>query len=694
MALDANTIVMLHFDASVLQDEKNHTFVGSGNPQLMLGKFNSAAYLDASSSIYMEEDLDILSSDFTIDFWLLFPTSTPDATTAYLLAFGSPADEKLFQFSLKLVANGGLAVFVGTDTPLHGTAISHSDLVGLGANTWFHLSFVYNKTAGNLTIYLNGTLKKTLSGDEFNTSLEDLYTEYQVGTLVAHAIDEFRVSNVKRWTETTYTPPTAPYGEESVVKTNYRHTKAWLRFNTDANTDEIGNKWGINGNLSVSTTNSKFGNALQCTGSNNFMQMQDNIQFGNNNFLIDFYTCINNDATNNTNKYVFYMKNTTSNQEIYLKIAGSLQCQAKAGSSSDSAKNITVTKGSVVHIAYEYNAYKRELYVFVNNSLATTFTNLTFTDYTNWVIAVGGYNANPLTDSTSYSFVGTVDDFKIMVGRTTKDNNTFIASATSGTQYVLANNDAVVNQDSSTTIMLFNDVSNPMYDDCGNKFIHKGGHIKAEPINNVASDTYYVNSSTSPYNYIYQTGSSLTLGNKAFTIDFWTQADPAGYSDQVLFELSNGTSTDIITLKTVANAANTATYLALSKGVTSNSDAASSSNMISGALKHIAVEYDYTNKKLLLFVNGTNTITLTTINFTTTTGWILTLFNSKVATNISKSYYGKIDQFRISTGVNRFSTSASFTPPTRIARTYVVDGIYAPPDYPVSSLVKVPLRLY
>ena len=695
MALDANTIVMLHFDSSVTQDEKNHTFVGSGNPQLILGKFNSAAYLDASSSIYMEEDLDILSSDFTIDFWLKFFDSTPDASTAYLLAFGSEEDEKLFQFSLKLVANGGMTVFVGTDNPLHSNILSHSELVALGANTWFHLSFVYNKTANSLAVYVNGNLKTTITGDSIGATLDELYEEYQVGTLVAHGIDEFRISNTKRWTESTNPPPTEPYGEEEVTKTNYRHTKAWLNFTTDANTDEIGNRWGINGNFTVSTVNAKFGNALQCTGSNNFIQMQDNIYLGNNNFLIDFYTCINNDATNNTNKYVFYMKNTTSNHEIYLKIAGSLQCQAKVGASTASATNITITKGSVVHVAYEYNVYAKEAYVFVNNSKVATFTGVTFTDYTNWVVAVGGYNASPLTDSTSYSFVGTVDDFKIMVGRTTKDNNSFISSASSGTQYVLANNDAVVNQDSSTKIMMFNDVSNPMYDDCGNRFIQRGGNIKAEVINNVSSDTCFVNSSISPYNYIYQSDTTtLTMGNAGFTIDFWTQADPVGKANQVLFELTNGTTADAITLTTATNSNATATYLALSKGTTSNQDTSSNNNIISGALKHVAIEYDYTNKKLLLFVNGTNTITLSSINFSSTTGWTLSLFNSKANVSISKSYTGKIDQFRISTGVNRFSTSSAFTAPTRTARTYVVDGIYSPPDYPIQTAVKIPLRLY
>ena len=689
MALDANTIVMLHFDSSVTQDEKNHTFVGSGNPQLILGKFNSAAYLDASSSIYMEEDLDILSSDFTIDFWLKFFDSTPDASTAYLLAFGSEEDEKLFQFSLKLVANGGMTVFVGTDNPLHSNILSHSELVALGANTWFHLSFVYNKTANSLAVYVNGNLKTTITGDSIGATLDELYEEYQVGTLVAHGIDEFRISNTKRWTESTNPPPTEPYGEEEVTKTNYRHTKAWLNFTTDANTDEIGNRWGINGNFTVSTVNAKFGNALQCTGSNNFIQMQDNIYLGNNNFLIDFYTCINNDATNNTNKYVFYMKNTTSNQEIYLKIAGSLQCQAKIGSGN--ATNITITKGSVVHVAYEYNVYKKEAYVFVNNNKVATFTNVTFTNYTDWLVAVGGYNANPLTDSTSYSFVGTVDSFKIMVGRTTTDNNSFISSASGGTQYALATNDAVVNQDTDTKVMMFNDVSNAMYDDCGSKFIQRGGNIKAQAINNVASDTYYVNSSTSPYNYIYNTN-TLTLGNKSFTVDFWTQADPAGQADQIIFELANGTAADKIVLKTAASASST--YLTLVKGSNEATDSSSSSNVISGALKHVAIEYDYTNKKLLVFVNGTNTLTLSTVNFSTTTGWVLSLFNSKSEANINKAYRGKIDQFRISTGVNRFSTSAAFTAPTRTARTYVVDGIYAPPDYPIESIVKVPLRLY
>ena len=48
----------------------------------------------------------------------------------------------------------------------------------------------------------------------------------------------------------------------------------------------------------------------------------------------------------------------------------------------------------------------------------------------------------------------------------------------------------------------------------------------------------------------------------------------------------------------------------------------------------------------------------------------------------------------MSVGTNRYaSDNTAFTAPTRTGKNFVVDGIYAPPDYPINSTIKIPLRL-
>ena len=565
MALDSDTMVMMHFNTSPILDEQGNTFVASGAPTLQIGHFRSAAYLNSSSSIYMDDDLDILSSDFTIDFWLKFDTTSPDTGIYYLLAFGSDNEEKLFQFSLKLTNGSGMVVLVDSGA-LHATVLTHAQLASLGTN-WFHMAFVYDHTTPSLVCYVNGTATKTITSDELSTDLESLYTEYSGASLVAHYIDEFRISSVKRWTA-DFSVPTSEYGIDQII-TNYQYTKSFLNFNENAITDATGDghMWAVDGDAAVTTTNAKFTKALYSSGGSGYIQNTQSMTLGtNSNFMIDFDAYIPSGSSSISDLVV--MKNN-NNESLNISYTGS----AFNFVISSSTASGSFTAGGFAHISVLYNAYSGALKYFINGTEASTsYTYGTFTNF-DWTFS--------LKPSTT-----TIDNFRIMVGPTINELTVQMGTAQS-VEYNVATSESIVTEDEKTIAMLMNKNENKLitYDDCGNKWLQYGGQLSVEEINSISSDTVVTNTAISPYNYL-KTSSTINLGTGNFTIEFFAQQTDVA-ADEVLCEFYNTTSSDTITINSINPSSGTNSYLSMvAKGniATTNTN---NGNILNNSLHHI-----------------------------------------------------------------------------------------------------------
>ena len=208
--VDDNTLVLLHFDDLATKDKAGNTFVISGTPTLEPGKFGNSVYLESGSALEMEEDINLMNIDFTIDFWLKLITDIGENDTIYLITCGGSS--KIFQFTLKWTKEHGLTVFVGSENQLHDDVLSSEELDTIRTN-WFHLAFVYDSTNNTLDAYIQGVKKKTITNDIYNTSIENLFLDYQNSTKVSYHLDEFRISNIKRFTD-NFTPPIEPYLDE------------------------------------------------------------------------------------------------------------------------------------------------------------------------------------------------------------------------------------------------------------------------------------------------------------------------------------------------------------------------------------------------------------------------------------------------------------------------------------------------
>jgi hypothetical protein len=122
--------------------------------------------------------------------------------------------------------NNGAQIFLGRQGVAFDLSYDYTPLTA----QWFHVAFV--RSSGTLTLYINGQEKASSSTAQSYSTLSapanlgfDGSSAFFVGYM-----DEFRVSDIARWTS-DFTPPTAPYGEQASGGPGNPDTYTW--FTTD-----------------------------------------------------------------------------------------------------------------------------------------------------------------------------------------------------------------------------------------------------------------------------------------------------------------------------------------------------------------------------------------------------------------------------------------------------------------------------
>jgi len=217
---DSYTKALLHFDgadaSTTITDESGKTWTPAGTAQIDTAqyKWTSSLLLDGNSDYIStpdHDDFNVGSGDFTIDFWVRF-NSVPGAGV-YSSFFA--------QFALGWINYSVSLYYGGTEKwyfyySTDGT--STQEILGLTSQTplagvWYHIAVVRN--GSNFDLYIDGQKQttKSISGTIYNSTAVAMIgannpaspTYYNYGY-----IDEFRFSNIARWT-TNFTPPTIPY---------------------------------------------------------------------------------------------------------------------------------------------------------------------------------------------------------------------------------------------------------------------------------------------------------------------------------------------------------------------------------------------------------------------------------------------------------------------------------------------------
>lgn len=213
---DSFTKLLLHFDGSdgsttfTDASASGRTITRTGDPEIdtAQSKFGGASGLFNNGRVQPPDDadLEVGSSDFTIDMWVRCANWTG---TQCLCMKGNNAD-----YWTGFYATGTALYFPGTTNNGGYNFSSSSSFATLSNNTWHHIAA--SRTGNNLYLFLDGVLMDTR--DVTGLSMYNFTHPWSIGSRndggipFVGWIDELRISvGVGRWTA-GFTPPTAAYG--------------------------------------------------------------------------------------------------------------------------------------------------------------------------------------------------------------------------------------------------------------------------------------------------------------------------------------------------------------------------------------------------------------------------------------------------------------------------------------------------
>lgn len=221
MAIDKNTLVLLHLDGNV-KDECGHTFTAT-NIGYANAKFGQGAITkDHTSKIACKNPgFTLGGSDFTIDFWVK-STGSAEYGTLYSISWNTDNNDCYNTIS-EIVQLAGTHGSYCVRTEWSGT--SYGPNFKMSDNVVHHVAVVYQHSKSMTTVYIDGKQVQTYSKKSSNRNVASIciFQEYKhSGTNYMDAstwIDEFRISSCARWTS-NFTPPNAPYGDEGGARSS------------------------------------------------------------------------------------------------------------------------------------------------------------------------------------------------------------------------------------------------------------------------------------------------------------------------------------------------------------------------------------------------------------------------------------------------------------------------------------------
>jgi hypothetical protein len=211
-----DTKTLLHFNgvdgSTTFTDELGRTWTARGTAQIDTDQkvfgtgsalFNGSSYIDTPDS----DDFTLGANSFTFDFWVKRNTL---GTTQFVFGQRS-SDQSLSSTSIR--------AFFSSDNKFNADICQGSTPQGVTSSTtiadanWHHIAIIRNVNL--LKMYIDGT--EVASADATNIVVNNSTYKFAIGVCgeVAAAgfdgwIEEFRFSNVARWTS-NFTPPVGEY---------------------------------------------------------------------------------------------------------------------------------------------------------------------------------------------------------------------------------------------------------------------------------------------------------------------------------------------------------------------------------------------------------------------------------------------------------------------------------------------------
>lgn len=282
-ALDyAGTVLLLHMEN--LADSGPNALIGTLGGSAAItsgGKFGANALSMTTSSSdgisYPTSQLFNIAAntDFTIEYWLKPSNPTAGGQNATFTFNGASADRSPY---VMLSGNNMSWRGINTGNELH-PPFAH----GMTAGTWYHVAHV--KSGTSFSTYINGVRKST----GINTTLVNEAKSFTIGgkgigTTCAGLIDEFRLSNVARYSGASFDVQTAAFPNKVVYVAQgdpyYNYNSLLLHMDgVDGSTsfvDAIGHPVvSISGSPTIRTNKFKFG------GSSTFFNGSGGLVYSN-----------------------------------------------------------------------------------------------------------------------------------------------------------------------------------------------------------------------------------------------------------------------------------------------------------------------------------------------------------------------------------------------------------------------------
>ena len=224
---DANTLLLLHFDNSLVNSAIGGSSIGDPVRSNTYG-FDSSTYKFGSGCFYSnvvvyfigtgpEADIKTaMQSDFTLDYWAKIDATVENYPDICLLGDTTNQDQSVIMISH--YDTPGYGVGLRVKSTLNGGS-SYNINRGLGvynyaqSGSWNHYALVRKDNVLNL--YVNGNLVYNWA---FNPTIPSTQQHVSFGGFIdgvtsrhtLNRFDEIRLSNIARWTA-NFTPPTQAY---------------------------------------------------------------------------------------------------------------------------------------------------------------------------------------------------------------------------------------------------------------------------------------------------------------------------------------------------------------------------------------------------------------------------------------------------------------------------------------------------
>lgn len=218
IAGDLNTKLLLHFDNNVIDSSPyNVTTSQASGTSFTTGRFNQGfigkileSPTDPPSISTPDGYLSgLLNTDFTIDFWLYGPGIEPyQGAAVFALGMDVNNFEYPLFFSISPPAEGyNYVALMGYKDSANYQVIAGA-VSSVVFSNWAHIAVTKNATT--IKVYINGGLMAETPSSDLSAYFSSFSGTKSFIGISPTPIDEFRVSNIVRWTS-NFTPPMAPY---------------------------------------------------------------------------------------------------------------------------------------------------------------------------------------------------------------------------------------------------------------------------------------------------------------------------------------------------------------------------------------------------------------------------------------------------------------------------------------------------